>query len=105
MRRLTDPGELRRADLVRNGKIGEALDELEASGQLVLTASDHDTHAAMLARWYSERAAGSQHPMVHGRNRQRRALNGVAQQILISDGVVDNDPQCHARRRSAVVCR
>lgn len=89
VRRLTDPGELRRADLVRSGKIGEALDELEASGQLVLTASDHDTHAAMLARWYTERAAGSDHPMVHGRNRQRRALNGVAQQILISDGVVD----------------
>jgi hypothetical protein len=89
VRRLTDPGELRRADLVRSGKVREALDELEASGQLVLTASDHDTHAAMLARWYSERAAGSHHPMVHGRNRQRRALNGVAQQILISDGVVD----------------
>jgi len=89
VRRLTDPGELRRADLIRDGKIVEALDELEASGQLVLTASDHDTHAAMLVRWYSERAAGRQHPMVHGRNRQRRALNGVAQQILISDGVVD----------------
>ena len=89
VRRLTDPGELRRADLVRSGKIVEALDELEASGQLVLTVSDHDTHAAMLARWYTERAAGSDHPMVHGRNRQRRALNGVAQQILVSDGVVD----------------
>jgi conjugative relaxase-like TrwC/TraI family protein len=89
VRRLTDPAELRRADLVRSGKIGEALDDLEASGQLVLTASDHDTHAAMLARWYTERTAGSHHPMVHGRNRQRRALNGVAQQILISDGVVD----------------
>ena len=86
--RLTDAGERRRADLVRSGKVDEAIDELQASGQLVLTASEHDTHAAMLARWYTERAAGLPHPMVHGRNRERRVLNTLAQQMLIEDGTV-----------------
>ncbi|WP_395153382.1 MobF family relaxase, partial [Ilumatobacter sp.] len=56
--RLTDAGERRRADLVRSGRVDEAIDELQASGQLVLTAGEHDTHAAMLARWYTERAVG-----------------------------------------------
>jgi len=87
--RLTDAGERRRADLVRSGKIDEAIDELEASGQLVLTASEHDTHAAMLARWYTEGTAGRPHPMVHGRNRERRVLNTLAQQMLIEDGTVE----------------
>ena len=89
VRRLTDAGERRRADLVRNGRIDTALDELQASDQLVLTESDNDTHAAMVARWYTERAAGRPHPMVHGRNRERRILNALAQQILLADGVVD----------------
>ena len=89
VRRLTDPGERHRADLLRSGHISQALDELEASGQLVLTASEHETHAAMLTRWYTERTAGQPHPMVHGRNRERRVLNTLAQQILIADGVVD----------------
>ncbi len=89
VRRLTDGGERWRADLVRNGRIDEALAELEASGQLVLTDSDQTTQAAIVARWYEERAAGRSHPMVHGRNLQRRQLNALAQQILISDGDVD----------------
>lgn len=87
--RLIDAGERRRADLVRAGKVDEAIDELQASGQLVLTASEHDTHAAMLARWYTERTAHRTHPMVHGRNRERRILNTLAQQMLIADGAVD----------------
>ncbi len=87
--RLTDAGERRRADLVRDGKIDTAIDELTASGQLVFTDSEHDTHAAMLARWYTERTAGRPHPMVHGRNRERHIVNTLAQQLLITDGVVD----------------
>jgi hypothetical protein len=89
VRRLTDAGERRRADLVRNGRVDEALIELEAGGQLVLTDSDHDTQAAIVARWYEQRAAGRAHPMVHGRNLQRRQLNSLAQRILIADGDVD----------------
>jgi conjugative relaxase-like TrwC/TraI family protein len=87
--RLTDVGERRRADLVRCGRVDDAIDELQASGQLVLTASEHDTHAAMLARWYTERTAGRPHPMVHGRNRERRVLNALAQQLLVEDGTVE----------------
>jgi len=87
--RLTDAGERRRADLVRDGKIDTAIDELTASGQLVLTNSEHDTHAAMLARWYTQRQAGRPHPMVHGRNRERHVLNTLAQQLLIQDGTID----------------
>jgi ATP-dependent exoDNAse (exonuclease V) alpha subunit len=87
--RPTDAGERRRADLVRSGRVDEAVEELQASGQLVLTANEHDTHAAMLARWYTERTAVRPHPMVHGRNRERRVLNTLAQQLLIADGTVD----------------
>ena len=89
--RLTDPGERRRADLIRNGRVVVAIDELEASGQLVLADSEHDTHAAMLTRWYEQRAAGRSHPMVHGRNRERQILNSLAQHLLIAEGTVDSD--------------
>jgi conjugative relaxase-like TrwC/TraI family protein len=65
--RLTDAGERERAELVRDGLVDDAISELVASGQLVLTESEHDTHAAMLCRWHAERDAGRSHPMVHVR--------------------------------------
>ena len=65
------------------------LAELEAAGQLVWSDSDHHTYAAMLQRWYESRRDGAAHPMVHGRNRERRLLNHVAQQVLIAEGSVD----------------
>ena len=43
----------------------------------------------MLGRWHDARDDGRAHPMVHGRNRERRILNQVAQQLLIDDGSVD----------------
>ena len=81
-----------------------ALDELVASGQLVLTDSDADTYAAMLGRWYEHRQAGETHPMVHGRNRQRRLLNQLAQTVLVADGTVDIEQSVTTRdgRRLAV---
>ena len=87
--RLIDPGERRRAQLVRDGRVSDAIDELETSGQLVLTTCEHDTHAAMLSRWYTERSVGRSHPMVHGRNRERRILNTLAQQMRVDDRTVD----------------
>ncbi len=89
VRRLRDAGERHRADLVRDGQITTALDDLQASGQLVLTDSDAETYAAMLNGWYNSRQTGRSHPMVHGRNRQRRLLNHLAQQLLATDGHVD----------------
>lgn len=88
--RLTDDGERHRAQLVRDGLVDDAVTGLEASGQLVLTESEHETHAAMLARWSIERNEGRSHPMVHGRNRERRVLNTLAQQVRIYDGSVDS---------------
>jgi hypothetical protein len=88
-RRLLDPGEQARAELVRGGRISDALDALQASGQLILSDRDVDTYAAMLDRWHHHRQAGDPHPMVHGRNRQRRLLNQLAQAILAADGTVD----------------
>ena len=84
--RLTDPGERRRADLVRNSRATQAISELCESGQLVLTPSETDTYAIVLERWYQARRVGAAHPIVHGRNRQRRELNQLAQQLLIEDG-------------------
>ena len=102
--RLRDPGQRRRAELVRSGQIDRALDELQASGQLVLTDSDAHTYAAMLDRWYEHRRRGDAHPMVHGRNRQRRLLNQLAQAVLAADGDVDLDQAVTLRdgRRLAV---
>jgi len=89
--RLTDPAELERANLIRNGRASAAIDELIASGQVALTDSDGATHAAMVARWYEAREVGRPHPMVHGRNRERRLLNSIAQRLLVDDGIVDGD--------------
>lgn len=88
--RLRDEGERRRAEAVRGGGPSEVLAELEAAGQLVWSDSDQQTYAAMIERWYQARGDGAAHPMVHGRNRERRLLNHVAQQVLIGDGVVDD---------------
>jgi hypothetical protein len=88
-RRLRNPGERDRADLVRSGQINRALAELEAAGQLILTDSPADTFAAMVDRWYQHRQNGDGHPMVHGRNRQRQMLNHLAQNLLAADGHVD----------------
>ena len=87
--RLTDPGERHRADLIRNSRATQAISELCESGQLVLTPSETDTYAIVLERWYQARRSGAAHPVVHGRNRQRRELNHLAQQLLIEDGDVD----------------
>ena len=95
MHRLTDPGERRRADLVRSSRATQAISELRESGQLVLTPSETDTYAAVLERWYQARRDGAAHPIVHGRNRQRRELNQLAQQLLIEDGIVDRYPLGH----------
>ncbi len=104
-RRLLDPGEVRRANLVRDGRIDTALDELEASGQLVLTDSEHATHAAVLGRWYEQRLAGRPHPMVHGRNRERRVLNALAQRLLAADGQIDPDRRGRTDRWPQALCR
>ncbi len=90
VRRLTDAGERRRADLVRNGRIDEALDELEASGQLVLTDSEHAHTRRDVARWYERtrsRTIASDGPRTQPSN--DAVLNALAQQILIADGDVD----------------
>ena len=57
--RLTDPGERRRADLVRNSRATQAISELCESGQLVLTPSETDTYAIVLERWYQARRSGA----------------------------------------------
>ena len=89
VRRLTDPGERARADLLRSGNVTAALDQLVASGQLTLTNSDADTYAHLVTRWAHERSAGRAHPMVHGRNIERRLLNTLAQHVRIDAGEVD----------------
>lgn len=89
VRRLTNAGERDRAELLRSGSVGVALDQLVASGQLTLTDSDADTYAHIVERWATERAAGRAHPMVHGRNDQRRLLNTLAQQLRLSNGDID----------------
>ncbi|MGH9137047.1 MAG: MobF family relaxase [Acidimicrobiales bacterium] len=87
--RLVDVGERHRAELVRDGRARRAIAEMEAAGQLVLRPSEAETYAAVLARWYRARRNGMPHPIVHGRNQQRRELNQLAQQLLVADGEVD----------------
>jgi hypothetical protein len=66
VKRLRDPGERRRADLVRRRHVAAALEDLQASGQLVLTDSDADTYAAMLQRWYQSRRTAELIPWCTG---------------------------------------
>jgi conjugative relaxase-like TrwC/TraI family protein len=87
--RLTSVTERRHADLVRTGHIADALDQLQATGQLTITDSDAHTYTLMLQRWYHSRQEGHPHPMVHGRNRERRILNHVAQLILADEAEID----------------
>jgi hypothetical protein len=91
VRRLADAGERARADALRRGRIHHTLTALVESGQLELSDSDAATYAKLLARWYQARLGGEPHPMVHGRNTQRRLLNQITQQLLIEDGDVDPD--------------
>lgn len=96
--RLVDAGERRRADQVRDGHhIRRALDDLVASDQLELSDSDGDTYAKMLTRWLDARTGGQTHPMVHGRNRERRILNRIAQQLLVDAGTVDPEQSVTTR--------
>lgn len=87
--RLRNADERLTAEMIRDGRIPQAIDRLVTSGQLQLTASDTHTYAEMLLRWYAHRTDGDPHPMVHGRNVPRRLLNQLAQSVLQDDGTVD----------------
>ena len=86
--RLQNPAERTSAELVRTGRIADALDHLRTTGQLVTEPTEAATYAAVLERWWQARQNGQAHPMVHQRNTVRQLLNRLAQQLLEADGSI-----------------
>ena len=66
--RLQKSAERDAAELIRTGRVNEALDHLHTTGQLQIEPDESATYAAMIERWYTLRRQGHGHPMVHQRN-------------------------------------
>lgn len=84
--RLTDPDERAAVDALRDGRIDDALDRLEAAGRLHVADDDLDLYIGMLRSWWHAHLDGDHHPMVDRRHHTRRQLNRLARQLLRTNG-------------------
>lgn len=89
--RVTHAEDRMAADALRHGRIDEALDLLDAAGHLHLVEGEVDVHLHLLRRWWEERQAGRDHPMVDRRNHTRHALNRLAHRLLQAAGEIGVD--------------
>lgn len=87
--RLRDPAERDIAELVRAGKIENALNAMASAGKLVEAATDTAAQATVLARWWQSRCDTHHHPMVDRLNTNRRTLNAIARELRIAAGEVE----------------
>jgi conjugative relaxase-like TrwC/TraI family protein len=90
-RRLEHPADRAAAEALREGRIEEALKELQGAGHLHYAADDVNLYAKLLARWWDARASGKPHPLVERSNRRRRQLNRLAHRLLQVHGVIGPD--------------
>ena len=89
--RLEHPADRAAAEALREGRVEEALKELQAAGHLHYAADDVNLYAKLLARWWDARASGKPHPLVERSNRRRRQLNRLAHRLLQVHGVIGPD--------------
>lgn len=102
-RRLRHSGDLAAVEALRDGRIEEALSELEASGHLHLAADDLELYARLLGRWWEARQGGASHPLVERSNHRRRQLNRLARRLLQTHGEIAADEiQASGKRAFAV---
>ncbi|QYG95782.1 relaxase domain-containing protein (plasmid) [Iamia sp. SCSIO 61187] len=100
--RVRHPDDRAAAEALRDGRIGEALDHLEAAGHLHIASDDLAMYRQILGRWWDAHQAGLAHPMVDRRNATRRQLNRLAHHLLRAHGqvAVDEVPASDDRRFS-----
>lgn len=79
------------AEALRDGRISDALDHLEAAGHLHIAHDDLTLYRQILGRWWEGHQAGLDHPMVDRRNATRRQLNRLAHHLLRTHGEVSAD--------------
>jgi conjugative relaxase-like TrwC/TraI family protein len=79
------------AEALRDGRISDALDHLEAAGHLHIAHDDLTLYRQILGRWWDAHQTGLDHPMVDRRNATRRQLNRLAHHLLRTHGEVAAD--------------
>lgn len=89
--RVSDPHDRAAADALRDGRIADALGELDAAGHLHVVTNEVDLYLHLLERWWDSRQAGAEHPMVDRRNHTRHQLNRLAHRLLRLAGEVGSD--------------
>ncbi len=89
--RVENPHDRAAADALRDGRVADALAELEAAGHLHVVTDEIDLYLDLLQRWWQSRQDGTEHPMVDRRNHTRRQLNRLAHRLLQITGEVGTD--------------
>ena len=89
--RLKDLNDRAAAEALREGRIDDALDQLQAAGHLHLVADDLAMYRDVLARWWDAHREGHDHPMVDRRNTTRRQLNRLAHLLRRVHGEIGTD--------------
>ncbi|HWJ64695.1 MAG TPA: MobF family relaxase [Acidimicrobiales bacterium] len=101
--RMKDPSDRAAAEALREGRIDDALDHLEAAGHLHLASDDLAMYRQVLGRWWDAHLAGLDHPMVDRRNSTRRQLNRLAHELRRVHGEVgDQEVIASGDRRFSV---
>ncbi len=97
--RVVNPHDRAAAEALREGRIADALAELEAAGHLHVVGDEVDLYLDLLERWWLARRDGDEHPMVDRRNRTRWQLNRLAHRLLQVTGDVGREEIVAARDR------
>ena len=100
--RVHDPHDRAAAEALRDGRIGDALAELDAAGHLHVVVDELQLHIDLLERWWESRSSGHEHPMVDRRNHTRFELNRLAHRLLQTTGEVGGEEVTAAGRGFSV---
>jgi conjugative relaxase-like TrwC/TraI family protein len=88
--RVLDPDDRAAAQALREGRIDDALDRLEAAGHLHVVGDDLTMYRHVLGRWWDAHRDGQDHPMVDRRNSTRRELNRLAHRLRQVNGEISS---------------
>ena len=88
--RVLDPDDRAAAQALREGRIDDALDRLQAAGHLHIVDDDLTMYRHVLGRWWDAHRDGHDHPMVDQRNTTRRELNRLAHRLRQVNGEISS---------------
>ena len=89
--RVLDPNDRAAAQALREGRVDEALSQLEAAGHLHVVGDDLTMYRHVLGRWWDAHRDGLDHPMVDRRNTTRRQLNRLAHRLRQVNGEIGTE--------------